>query len=121
MLSLYIMPVKIRKQIDRIRRRFLWQGNACPRKKYSLVNWDLVCYPKDYGGLGVKDLNLMNISLLVKWWWKWSNPQYTGLWKQILLLKYNSHTQLNEMSHFWREVTKLQYIGQLSCSFKRSR
>lgn len=65
MLSLYKMPVNVRKQIDRIRRRFLRQGNVGPRKKYSLVNWDLICYPKEYGGLGVKDLHLMNLSLLV--------------------------------------------------------
>lgn len=96
----------------------MWQGNAGPRKKNSLVNWDLVCYPKEFGGLGVKDLHLMNVSLLIKWWWKWTNPMYSGLWKQLLQRKYNSHTPLTNMSCFWREVTKLRYIGRLSCTFQ---
>jgi hypothetical protein len=29
--------------------------------------------PKSKGGLGVKDLNKFNISLMCKWWWKLEN------------------------------------------------
>lgn len=49
-LSLYKMPAKVIKQIDQVRCRFLWQGNSGPRKKYSLLNWTDVCYPKAFGG-----------------------------------------------------------------------
>lgn len=52
-LSLYKMPTKIHRQIDRVRNQFLWQGTGTKRKTYSLVNWKVVCLNKEYGGLGV--------------------------------------------------------------------
>jgi len=42
-------------------------------KKYHLVRWETITKPKEKGGLGVKDLRKMNISLLCKWWWKLEN------------------------------------------------
>jgi hypothetical protein len=43
--------------------RFLWEEER-GKKKYHLVGWDIVCIPKDQGGLGILNLDLMNISLL---------------------------------------------------------
>lgn len=117
-LSLYKMPTKVIKQIDQVRLRFLWQGNSGPRKKYSLLNWTNVCYPKAFGALGVEDIAIMNKALLMKWWWKWKHPHHSGLWKQVIQLKYNSHTPLTQVSPLWREVVKLQTKGQLSCSYQ---
>lgn len=37
------------------------------------MNWPSVCTPKDLGGLGVIDLDLMNVSLLSKWLWQIEN------------------------------------------------
>jgi hypothetical protein len=34
------------------------------------VKWKDVCRPKKDGGLGIRDLQVMNISLLAKWRWK---------------------------------------------------
>jgi hypothetical protein len=39
-------------------------------RKYHVVKWTLICRPKEKGGLCIKDLEKMNISLLTKWWWK---------------------------------------------------
>lgn len=36
-------------------------GFCGKRIKYHLVNWPSVCTPKDLGGLGVIDLDLMNV------------------------------------------------------------
>jgi len=40
------------------------------QKKYHLVKWDIINKSKKYGGLGIKNIQIMNISLLSKWWWK---------------------------------------------------
>jgi hypothetical protein len=40
--------------------------------------------PKTLGGLGVLDLHCMNISLLLKWWWKLKDNSNHTLWKQII-------------------------------------
>jgi hypothetical protein len=50
------------------------------------VKWAVITKPKKKGGLGVKDLRKMNISLLCKWWWKFENEE--GLWQEIVRKKY---------------------------------
>ena len=36
------------------------------KKKYHLIRWIKITNPKNKGGLGIKDLRKMNISLLCK-------------------------------------------------------
>lgn len=38
--------------------------------KQRFGNWHDLCTSKEQGGLGVLDLNAMNVSLLCKWLWK---------------------------------------------------
>jgi len=42
-----------------------------------------VCQQKRNGGLGIKDLRLMNISLLAKWRWRWLDGEKV-LWKKVV-------------------------------------
>lgn len=39
--------------------------------------------PKHLGGLGLRNLNLKNLGLLLKWWWRFSKDD-ESLWKRIL-------------------------------------
>jgi hypothetical protein len=50
------------------------------------MKWCVIARPKQKGGLGVKDLRKMNLSLLCKWWWKLENGE--GLWQEIVKKKY---------------------------------
>lgn len=65
MMSLYSLPCGVREKIDFYRRRFLWQEDQGIRK-YHLVKWPVICLPKDQGGLGILDLDVMNKALLGK-------------------------------------------------------
>jgi hypothetical protein len=56
-------------------------------KKYSLVAWPIVYKSQMHGGLGVLDLELMNTSLLAKWYFRFHNSQEQGIWKSILITK----------------------------------
>lgn len=40
------------KKMDKLRRNFLWDVDEHPNGK-SMVNWQRVCSPKNYGGLGI--------------------------------------------------------------------
>ena len=62
-LSIYKLPDHVIKHIDRIRCRFLWQGTVKTRKKYALVNWQVACFAKETGGLGILDLKQMNFNM----------------------------------------------------------
>ena len=52
--------------IDAKRRAFLWTGEKTCSGGHCKAPWDLVCIPKDKGGLGVKDLHGQNRCLLQK-------------------------------------------------------
>jgi hypothetical protein len=63
--------------MDKTRITFFWQGGGT-RKKYHLIKWEIICKTKKKGGLGIKDLRKMNISLMCKWWWRLETKD--GLW-----------------------------------------
>jgi hypothetical protein len=63
------IPVAVWKKVRRIQSDFLW-GSRGGRKRISWVKWDTVCKPKKLGGLGVRDVRAVNISLLAKWRWR---------------------------------------------------
>jgi hypothetical protein len=83
---MYLLPKTVIKKMDRTRKRFFWQGGNI-KKKYHLVKWMMIIRPKKKGGLRIKDLRRMNLSLLCKWWWKVENGE--GMWQEIVRRKYN--------------------------------
>lgn len=65
-LSIYKIPTKVLKQIDKCKCQFLWNGAGINRKTCALVNWKAIYMAIDFGGLGILELNQMNITLLLK-------------------------------------------------------
>lgn len=84
-MSVYLLPKTVHDKIDKIRRTFFQQGGKT-KQKYHLVKWIKICKSKKKGGLGIKDLRKMNISLLAKWWWKLEQEE--GLWQELIKAKY---------------------------------
>jgi hypothetical protein len=78
-LSFLKMPMKVWRRIVRIQREFLWGGVGGGRK-ISWVRWKSVCQHKANGGLGVRDVIVLNVSLLAKWRWRLLDGEVT-LWK----------------------------------------
>ena len=103
--------------IDKIRRRFLWQGSKLHKKKCFLVSWYRAYLAKEFGGLGILDLRQMNIALLLKWWWKFKDPTYTHLWKDIIVYKYYADYPVTS-SNFWKEILKLDSLGHCSVTYQ---
>ena len=66
MMSFFEIPKGVLKNLDHFRSRFFWQGSS-EKHKYRLAKWDILCRPKDQGGLGILDLQLQNKCLLAKW------------------------------------------------------
>lgn len=55
--------------LEKIRHRFLW-GGAEGKNKINWEAWEKVISPKEHEDLGVGSIRSLNITLLVKWWWR---------------------------------------------------
>ena len=51
------VPKGVRKRLDFYRSRFFWQSDG-HKKKYSLAKWEMICRPKEQGGLGIEVLEI---------------------------------------------------------------
>jgi hypothetical protein len=84
------------------------------KKKYHLIRWPKICRSKRKGGLGIKDIRKMNISLLCKWWWKLDNEK--GLWQDIVRYKFLRNGSVCTVSHrqldspMWSDLLKIRDI-----------
>jgi mannosylglycoprotein endo-beta-mannosidase len=63
MFSFFEVPRGVLKKLDYFISHFFWQSND-HKKKYRLTKWEVVCTPKDQGGLGVLNLDVHNKCLL---------------------------------------------------------
>ncbi|XP_058725827.1 uncharacterized mitochondrial protein AtMg00310-like [Vicia villosa] len=86
-LSFYRAPKIVLNEIRRIQRKFLWggvEGGRC----INWVSWSKACKSKVDGGLGIRDVGCMNISLLMKWKWRILTKD-SATWKELLKHRYN--------------------------------
>jgi hypothetical protein len=95
--------------MDRILRQCLWR-DFNNEKKQSLAAWEMICKPKEKGGLGVVDFQKQNAALLIKFLDKFYNQDEIP-WVQLV---WDAH-YVNKVSHaedlcgsfWWRDVLKL--------------
>nr|CAN82017.1 hypothetical protein VITISV_003416 [Vitis vinifera] len=104
-MSPFYLPRKVRLRLEKIQRDFLWGGGALAQKPH-LVRWNLVCLEKRKGGLGVRNLALMNSALLCKWNWRYANER-EALWRCVISLKYDEE----EEGWHTRDVMRRNGVG----------
>jgi hypothetical protein len=64
-MSFFEVPRGVLKKIEYFRSRFFWQNDE-HKKKYRLTKWNILCQPKEQGGLEIQNLDLQNKYLLSK-------------------------------------------------------
>jgi len=111
MMSFFEIPKGVVKNLDHCRSRFFWQGSS-DKYKYRLAKWDILCRPKDQGGLGILDLQLQNKCLLSKWIINLLSTE--SMWQNLLRNNYLGSKSLTQVkakpydSHFWRGLMKIK-------------
>ena len=85
-MSLFPIPAKVVKKLDKLRRNFLWKSNK-EEKGYNLINWKNVLLSKEREDLGIRNLRLQNESLLMEWLWRYTEED-AALWKEVIVAKY---------------------------------
>ncbi|GKA91010.1 hypothetical protein Tco_0812880 [Tanacetum coccineum] len=105
--SVFMLPTRVLLDIEQIMRGFLWcHGSMCRGK--AKVAWDVVCLPKQEGGLGVRRLDHFNKALMVSHVWKLLSL------KESLWVKWIHVYKLNNRS-FW----DIPYRGTMSWSWRK--
>lgn len=112
-MSIYLFPQTTVEALEKQRRSFFWQGGG-QKRKYHLVKWEVICKNKKKGGLGIKNIRKMNISLLCKWWWKLKNED--GIWQDLIKAKYLRNELVNTVkvkfddSPVWKDIMKVKHL-----------
>lgn len=106
------LPSGVTSDIEKAQRSFIW-GEQEGSKKRHAINWNQLCKPKDVGGLGIRNLQLMNDAFLSKILWR-MHVEPTSLWAQVLLGKYGRSSNIehgliskHRDSKLWKELAKL--------------
>jgi hypothetical protein len=96
----------------------LW-GGVRGGRKICWVKWSVVCRDKKLGGLGVRDVRIVNLSLLSKWRWRLLQPRMP-LWKKVLVAKYGRHILHHvdwsdygvpsSSSYWWKDICALDSV-----------
>mgnify|MGYP005829042211 CR=1 FL=1 len=101
------------KKIDKIRRSFLWMAEEQASGGKCTVNWKKTCSPKEYGGIGIKNLEFFGRALRLRWLWlRWDDLDRP--WKgspipcddtDLALFKACTHITLGDggKTQFWRD------------------
>lgn len=52
----------------------------------------------------------------MKWWWKYQDKSYQGLWKTVIQYKSGQMSNQLTLTAFWKEIVKLENVGKISVS-----
>jgi hypothetical protein len=108
-LSTLDIPDGVIDVIDKARRNCLWRKRKDDEKVHSLASWDMVCKPKNKGGLGIINLKIQNKCLMMKQLHKFYNNvdlPWVKLIRNSYYYKEVPHAVSTCGSFWWRNIMK---------------
>ena len=122
-MSLFKIPEGVLRKLESIQASFLW-GDTDLKRKVHLVNWGCVTLKKEQGGVGIRRLREMNVSLLLKWWWKFG-VERNSLWKRIICSKSQDSMEgwmpvvesASKCSRVWQDIISIHHQHPMEFGF----
>jgi hypothetical protein len=113
MMSMYMLHEGVHSMMDTVMSRFFWRGDP-DKFKYHMMNWDNVCLPKEFGGLGITNTRFLNEALILKWAWRLQSMVGEDICGQLLKAKYFPNKSFIQSSagrgsQFWKGVVKVRW------------
>ncbi|KAL4582801.1 hypothetical protein LXL04_007360 [Taraxacum kok-saghyz] len=96
-LSLFVMPVTVAKDLEAMRARFFLGGTENSRK-IAWVKWENVITSIANGGLNIGSLASFNMSILLKWKWRYVNGRHM-LWASVITRLYGGNGGFDRPTH----------------------
>lgn len=109
----FILPEEVIKSIERCCRNFIWTGNW-RNKGMPTVSWKNMCYPRNEGGLGIKQLAEWNKAAMGKHLWTlMTSPN--NLWTAWMKCKLKGKSIWDvkiphDCSWAWRKILLLREV-----------
>ncbi|PNX71244.1 ribonuclease H, partial [Trifolium pratense] len=121
-MSVYLLPDGVIKDIERMMNSFWWGGGA-NNKGIRWLAWDRMTIPKDQGGMGFRDLHSFNLAMIAKQGWNIMTKPHTILAK-LYKARYFPNSSLFESklghnpSYAWRGIWKARQILMNGCRWR---
>lgn len=107
-------------KINSINKFFLWNASNNTHRK-GPINWNTISSPKDQGGLGFRNLFILNQAYLLKMGWRLKNNE-NSLWSKTIKGKYYPHNCFDNTtepksyhSGYWKNIYKTKTILKDTC------
>ncbi|XP_059668736.1 uncharacterized protein LOC132313810 [Cornus florida] len=99
--SVFQLPIAVINQIQKMCRDFVW-GSRENINKLHLLSWDMMCRPKDEGGLGIRKLKDLQVTSqrVLAWDFLLSKDRLWISW---------FHHRYTTSSNFWNAIPKISH------------
>ncbi|GJV67976.1 hypothetical protein Tco_1483485 [Tanacetum coccineum] len=112
--AVLVIPIGIILDIQQLMRGFLWCNGELKQGK-AKVAWDTICLPKQEGGVGIRSLEIFNITLMITYIWNLVTNR-ESLWvRWVHTYKLKGRTIWDipvkaEMSWGWRKLLQIREL-----------
>ncbi|KAK2383934.1 hypothetical protein QL285_071338 [Trifolium repens] len=121
-MSIYLLPETLIKEVERMINSFWWGGGS-QSGGIKWMAWDKMAYPKEYGGLGFRNLHLFNMAMVAKQCWNFITKPNT-LVAKVYKARYFPNSSLfastlgHNPSYAWRSIWNSRHVIMNGCRWK---
>jgi hypothetical protein len=118
-MSVYLIPEATIKEIERMFNSFWWGGGS-NNGGIKWLAWDQMTFPREYGGLGFRNLHLFNMAMVAKQGWNFIKKP-NSLVAKVYKARYFPNSSFiashlgNNPSYAWRSIWKSRQVLMRGC------